>query len=336
MAIRNSRALFLVNAAILAVALVHLSAQERVKDPIPQESTKDLSAQESSGTSAVEALWIEAPQTEARDLFHGPGGPELAPGLDARFSWVSTDTTGYSTGFEVRDAAGRKWNVKMGPEAQTEVAASRVLWAIGYHQPPTYHVMSWHLSGGPGGQQGQARFRVDIDGASVVADWSWEENPFVATQPYRGLIVANILLNSWDWKASNNKIYRGPGTQERYVVRDLGASLGRTSSSRLLWILPVPMRGFGQGSRNDIDGFEAQGFIKDADAEGVDFDFDTIYTSVVERVRPEDVRWTSERFSRLSDQQWDDIFRAAGYTPDIRARYIKKIKAKIAEGLAVS
>ena len=38
----------------------------------------------------------------------------------------------------------------------------------------------------------------------------------------------------------------------------------------------------------------------------------------------------------LTDTQWDDAFRAADYSPDVRARYIKKIKAKIAEGLAVS
>ena len=44
------------------------------------------------------------------------------------------------------------------------------------------------------------------------------------------------------------------------VVRDLGASLGKTSSSKLLWAIPV--RGLGQGSRNDIDDFESQNFIK--------------------------------------------------------------------------
>ena len=323
MAIRSRRAVFLVNAAILPVALVQLSAQGPLKDG---EAT----------SPALEALWAYSPDIHARDLFHGPGGADLKPAADVVFSWVSTDATGYSPGFEVRDAAGRTWSVKLGPEAQTEVATSRVLWAIGYHQPPTYFLESWELSGGPGGRQGPARFRVDFDGASVVGDWSWEENPFVSTQPYRGLIVANILLNSWDWKTSNNKVYRGPGTQERYVVRDLGASLGRTSSSKLLWVLPLPMRGFGQGSRNDIDGFEAQGFIKQVDVEGVDFDFDTIYAGVVDRVKSDDVRWTCELLGKLSDQQWDDIFRAAGYSRDIRSRYIKKIKAKIAEGLAVS
>ena len=53
-------------------------------------------------------------------------------------------------------------------------------------------------------------------------------------------------------------------------------------------------------------------------------------------MRPADVRWTTELLNRLTDAQWEDAFRAGGYSPDVRARYIKKIKAKIAEGLALS
>jgi hypothetical protein len=68
----------------------------------------------------------------------------------------------------------------------------------------------------------------------------------------------------------------------------------------------------------------------------VEFDFDTIYGSVVDLVRPADVKWTAELLNQLTDRQWDDAFRAADYSPEVRARFIKKIKAKIAEGLAVS
>jgi hypothetical protein len=39
--------------------------------------------------------------------------------------------------------------------------------------------------------------------------------------------------------------------------------------------------------------------------------------------------------ARLSDQQWQDAFRAAGYTPEQAGRYVKKIKEKIAQGLAL-
>jgi hypothetical protein len=315
------RAAILVSGGIFAFALT---------EPAAQSGVAEVSAKN------VEALWTMPSDITTRDLFHGSGGAELAPKPEGTFTWLATDNTGYSPGFDVRDAAGRSWSVKLGPEAQTEVVASRVLWAIGYHQPPTYYAATWQLSGGPGGTQPAARFRTDFDGAKAVGDWSWSENPFLEAQAYRGLIVANVLLNSWDWKTSNNKIYRHANGDERYVVRDIGASLGKTSASRLLWVLPVSMRGFGQGSRNDIDGFEAQGFIKRVEKGRVEFDFDTIYPEVVNRVRPSDVRWTSELLSRLSDAQWEDAFRAAAYSPDVRARYIKKIKAKIAEGLAVS
>jgi hypothetical protein len=299
-----------------------------------------LTSAQSPGTAnpganaKLEELWQAPDNITTRDLFHGSGGAELAPKSDAPFTWVATDTTGYSGGFDVRGQDGREWSVKLGPEAQTEVVASRILWAIGYHQPPTYYVKSWQLSGGPGGQQPEARFRTSFEGAAVEGDWSWKENPFVSTQPFRGLIVANILINSWDWKTSNNKIYRHSDGTRRFVVRDLGASLGKTSSSKLLWT--IPMRGLGQGTRNDVDGFESQGFIKQVGENEVEFDFDTIYGSVVDLVRPADVKWTAELLNQLTDRQWDDAFRAADYSPEVRARFIKKIKAKIAEGLAVS
>jgi hypothetical protein len=282
----------------------------------------------------ISELWEAPEDIAARDLFHGPGGPELAPNADSTFTWVATDKTGYSPGFDVRGPDGLEWSVKLGPEAQTEVVASRILWAIGYHQPPTYYVKSWQLSGGPGGQQAAARFRSAMNGAQVVSDWSWTANEFAHTQPFRGLIVANILLGNWDWKASNNKVYRHKDGTRRFVVRDLGASLGKTSGSRLFWM--IPMRGFGQGSRNDIDGFEEQQFIKHVSDDDIEFDFETVYGSVVDKVRAADVRWTAELLDRITDRQWDDAFRAADYAPEIRARFIKKIKAKIAEGLAVS
>ena len=294
-------------------------------------SSQSLATQ--SATSNTAELWIAPDDIGSRDLFHGPGGAALAPQPATPFTWIATDKTGYSPGFDVRGSDGRAWSVKLGPEAQTEVAASRILWAIGYHQPPTYYVKTWQLSGGPGGQQPEARFRTDFEGSKVVGDWSWSKNEFLDAQPFRGLIVANVLLNSWDWKTSNNKIYQLSDGTRRFVVRDLGASLGKTSSSKLLWTIPI--RGLGQGSRNDITDFESQNFIKRIGENEVEFNFDTIYRSVVERVRPADVKWTAQLMSKLTDTQLDDAFRAAEYSPEVRARYVKKIKAKIAEGLAL-
>jgi hypothetical protein len=39
--------------------------------------------------------------------------------------------------------------------------------------------------------------------------------------------------------------------------------------------------------------------------------------------------------ARVSDAQYDDAFRAGGYSDDVRRRYVAKLKSKIAEGLAL-
>jgi hypothetical protein len=152
------------------------------------------------------------------------------------------------------------------------------------------------------------------------------------------LVVANLLLNNWDWKTSNNKIYEldqaEGGVKRRFVVRDLGASLGRTTYPRALtWFR---LRGFGQGTRNDLPGFESQGFIRSIDEQSrITFDYRGIYRDVIESVTPADVRWACQLLSRLSERQWHDAFRAAQYDEPTATRYISKIKQKIAQGLSV-
>jgi len=47
------------------------------------------------------------------------------------------------------------------------------------------------------------------------------------------------------------------------------------------------------------------------------------------------VIWACELLNRLSDGQLDDAFKAADYAPDIRQRYIAKLRSKIQEGLAL-
>jgi hypothetical protein len=94
------------------------------------------------------------------------------------------------------------------------------------------------------------------------------------------------------------------------------------------------MRGFGQGTKNDLDGFEQQPFLVTG-ANGPEIDYRGIYRDLVKSVTPADIRWTCELMSRLTDRQWQDAFRAAGYTPEQTSRYVKKIKEKIAQGLAL-
>jgi hypothetical protein len=282
----------------------------------------------------IKQLWTDPVDLESRDLFNGPGGAKLAPNPAARYEIVEVDETGFSAGYAVRDDQGTAWNVKLGIEAQPEVVASRLLWALGYHQPPTYLVTAWKLAGKQSGAQGISRFRRESPNEKVVSDWSWYENPFERTQPFRGLVVANLILNNWDWKTSNNKVYAGDAGHRKYIVRDVGASLGKTTFPQFLkW---TPLRMGKQGSRNDLEGFEGQGFIKGVEADRVKFDYNGVHTRLVDTVTVQDVVWTCRLMSRLSPQQWDDAFRAAAYQPAERQRFIAKLKSKIDQGLALA
>ena len=315
------------SAILLVAAVVTVTACARQMRAV--EVTPDRPA-------ALAELWRDPGDITARDLFHGAGGAGNAP-RQRTFAFVAEDTSGWSPGFDVRDDRGVEWSVKTGPEAQTEVAASRILWAIGFHQPPTYYLGEWSMTGAISGPQEAGRFRPELKSQRVVAEWPWHANPFVGRREFGGLIVTNLIINSWDWKTSNNKVYelgdQAGGVSRWFVVRDLGASFGKFTYPRILsWFR---LRGFGQGTRNEIADFEEQGFITRIDRERgrVEFDYRGIYEDVISSVTPEDVRWACERLDRITDAQWRDVFRAAGYREDEGARFVAKIKEKIAQGL---
>jgi hypothetical protein len=285
----------------------------------------------------VSQLWAEPADLEGRDLFHGVGGADLAPASSTSYQLESVDNSGYSRGYDIKDGEGTSWSVKTGREAQAEVVASRVLWAIGYHQPAVYLLKDWTLTGGDATSTGPARFRREQSTHKLAGEWSWYENPFATTREFRGLLVANLILNNWDLKTSNNKIYDvvdGANVRRMYVVRDLGASLGKTSFPTLLrW---GPFLRMAQGSRNNISDFETQRLIKDVDGDDLVFDYRGVHTGLFDTVMTEDVVWTCRLMARISDHQWADLFRAAGYEDAEAKRFIAKFKAKIAEGLAIA
>src|SRR5688572_14409976 len=79
-------------------------------------------------------LWT--PADASRDLFWGPGGKRLAPDPMAKYTVIEVKRGGFSRGYTVLDPKKEEWRVKSPPEAPTEVAASRLIWGLGYHQPP--------------------------------------------------------------------------------------------------------------------------------------------------------------------------------------------------------
>jgi hypothetical protein len=273
-------------------------------------------------------LWSEA--EAGRDLLAGPGGNLAAPSGQAEYTFVKKDTTGKSPGFDVKDAQGRLWSVKLGPEAQSEVAVSRLLWAAGYYQPATYYLPSWNLVGSPTDARVQpaARFRLEAEGEENVGAWAWGENPFVGTTQLRGLFVLMVMVNNWDLKTQQNKVYQVASAAEpmrRYVVRDLGAALGNTR-----WFFP--------GSKSNVEDFERERFIHSVTNGRVRFHYHGAWREphLKRGVTPADVSWISQQMARLTPAQWADAFKAAGYSETETARFVARLREKVNEGVTVA
>lgn len=287
-------------------------------------------------------LWVE-PRTGERNLFSGIGRSRSAPDPDGIYTLVSKDETGFSVGYDVVGSDGTEWSVKIGPEAQTEVVVSRVLWGLGYHQPPVYYLPSWRLAAGVGGSAGrwdrvsggsaprsatisEARFRPKVPQLERLNEtWSWADNPFSGTPELKALLAILLMLNSTDLKDSNNSIYElaAPSQVEGrwYVVRDLGAALGETGA-----LFP---------RRNWLEGFERESFITRMDGATIEFGYKGRHQDLLAMIAPGDVKRAAAMMARLTDAQWRDAFRAGNYAASHADRYIRRIKEKIADGLAL-
>jgi hypothetical protein len=262
-----------------------------------------------------------------RDLFWGVGGRELAPDPAARYTVIEMKRGGFSRGYTVKDPGGREWSIKFPPEAATEVAASRILWGIGYHQPPVYFLPEWQASKATSpNPQLPARFRERapaFHGLESGDTWSYYENPFVGTRQMNGLLTVQAMLGNSDLKDLQNAVYTlttpVEGAKRWYVARDLGQTFGRTGAVD-------PPRG-------DPDVFDETRFILGVEGGYVRFDYHGRHGVLFERISPADVRWVCQRLAALSDEQLQDAFRAAGYPKAIADRFIRRLEQKIAEGL---
>ncbi len=255
-------------------------------------------------------LWEAPPDLADRDLLYGPWGAEHAPDPHATYSFVKPKAHGTNPGMTVQDPQGREWHVKQAPhndqgaEGPIEVVLSRVLSAIGYHQPPVYFLSTFTL-------------------AKDLGTWSWQQNPFVGTSPYQGLLVILMMFDASDLKNDNNTLYavREPngGPDRWYVVRDLGTALGETGKLK-------PKRG-------DPDLFDRQVFMSGMKNGFVEFSYHGWHQELfTRRIAPRDVRWASDLLGGLTDRQWEDAFRAGGYDPAVAARFNRRLHQKIADG----
>lgn len=289
-------------------------------------------AMQPSAPVAGAVLWTEPTDLATRDLFHGPWGQENAPNPADTFTLLVSKRSGGNSGIAVKDSQGREWSVKtpfpgnLDSEAPVEVTVSRLLSAVGYPQPPVYFLPAFKLKDDLGTRtMVGGRFRLKHASLKDEDSWSWTENPFIGTPPYQGLLVMMLMLNNSDLKDSNNTLYlrrTGDLVEQWYAVRDAGAALGDTDR----W---VPRT-------NHINSFERAPFIVGVNQGHVDFAYQGAHRDLVDnRISPADVVWISNWLGRLSDRQWHDAFRAGGYEPEVAARFIKRLRAKVEEGAAL-
>lgn len=279
------------------------------------------------------SMWVEPTDIASRDLYYGPWGRELAPDPKDVYELVEMKHTGVNLGMTVKDSKGREWSVKqpypgnLDSEAPVEVVVSRLLSAVGYRQPPVYYLPAFTLKDDLGRKvEVGGRFRPKVEGLKEVGAWDWADNPYVGRKEYQGLIVLLVMFNSTDLKNSNNSLYErrdGDLVEQWYLTRDVGSALGDTNRF-------APRK-------NHADSFEKMPFILGVTNGYVDFAYNGWYKNLVrDRITPADVAWASNLLGSLSDQQMRDAFRAAGYEPDVAARFIARLREKIQQGRSLT
>src|SRR2546427_6540677 len=271
---------------------------------------------------AKPVLWREPTDIASRDLFLGAGGEAMKPDL-SKVTFVADETRSYSKKYRVRDGAGNEWVVKLGPEAQSETAATRLIWAAGYFGDITYLVPHVDIEGK--GSFDNARFEARPKGQKRLGQrWDWSKNPFVGTNELQGLKVLMALINNWDIQNHNNNVLlvtdEATGqTEARYMDTDLGASFGKEGNF------------FGH-TRNRPEQYVADTkFIKGVQKGKVVFAYRGKNQHLLDNVTVEQAKWISGILSQLSEQQIRDAFRAANYTPEEIESLTKAVMARIGE-----
>jgi hypothetical protein len=281
-------------------------------------------------------LWRDPEDLESRDLFYGIGGPEGAPDPTAPFTYVRRKNTGTQKKIIVKDVHGREWTVKFGPEARPETAATRIVWAAGYHVDEDYFVPRARIVGEKNIDARNVRFERRDDGFEEVGNWSWESNPFLGTREFEGLKVLMALLKNWDLTTRNNDIKtwkKEPGPQIYYVA-DLGATFGRTGTflNNLYGNAPSTVSFSPGKAKGDPYAFTNERFIKEVRGGRVYFTMRRSHSrNRVNGVSVEYARWMGALLGRLSDKQLTDAFRASGYDNAETALLVRVMRARIIE-----
>jgi hypothetical protein len=297
------------------------------------------------GKTPPAVMWQDPSNIESRDLYYGSGGEKDEP--QGSFTFINEDLDGTNPKFVVRDGDGVKWKVKLGEESRPETAASRLLWAVGYFTDEDYFLPAIHVENVPAhlhrgrhfvsadGTMHNVRLKRVIKGEEKLTSWMWRNDPFNGTREFNGLRVMMALMNNWDLKDVNNAVYEYEG-KRIYLVSDLGASFG------------TPGRGLTRKSKGSLKAYAHSRFIHDVTPGYVDFNVPDrpALIHVVEipafvrrlhlrwigkRIPREDARWMGSLLGRLSREQIEAAFRAAGFSqPEIEG-FCVAVENRIAE-----
>ena len=261
------------------------------------------------------------------------------------YTFLKEDLSGSHPKVRVKDASGREWTVKLEGdahatgEAHAEVAAARLVWALGYYVQRSYfvdgglveHVGRLHRASAmtADGRFPGAGFKErSADLENTKQHWSVDKNPFVGTRELSGLMILMTMISNWDLNPRNLEILKArqpDGTTElEYMVTDLGASFGHMEDGRpprsLLSMYPWTMW--------NLHDYQRQRFI-----EGVkDGQLALHFRGNVDfRMVPiEHARWFAGLVSQVTPAQVRQAFEAAGATPQevdgFSARFLEKVR----------
>jgi hypothetical protein len=263
-------------------------------------------------------LWQNPGPIAARNLRWGPGAAERAP--KPPFAFVEHSGGGTQPKLQVTDAAGVTWDVKFGEEVHAEIAASRLVWALGYYVDELYYVGEGVISGLD--DPGRATDHVDASGRfrharferrqehhhAVDEGWSFGANPFVGTRELSGLKILMTLIGNWDIEGErNNRLVEVRESRKeayrQYFVGDLGGSFGHMGT-RLT-----------KKSKWRLQDYQQDGFIDEVDDDLLELDFDGMEPDI-EAVPIDHARWLSRLLDQLTPAQVRQAFEAAGATPE--------------------
>ena len=250
-------------------------------------------------------MWHDPTDLESRNLILGAGGEEMKPDVST-LTFIEQKTGGFSTKYRVKDAKGNEWIAKIGKEAQTDTAANRLLWALGYETEIAYLIPHAKIEGK--GEFDNVRLEARPASVKRAGNWMWENNPFMTAPEFRGLKILMVMLNNWDMKDDNNEILapRGESSSDaelRYIISDLGATFGKTG-------------GIISRSRNKPSDYVKAEFIKKVNGDVIEFHYSGKNQKLFQGITVADARWLSNLMKRLTDDQIKDAFRSANYSAE--------------------